>query len=68
MRTRRPTVSPLRATTADLAGLPPALVVTAEPDVVPDEGEQCARLLRQAGVAVTASAVWGRCAVSGLGR
>ncbi|MEZ0094859.1 alpha/beta hydrolase [Streptacidiphilus sp. EB129] len=49
-----PTAAPLRATPTDLAGLPPAMVVSAEADVVRDEAEQYARLLRQAGVAVTA--------------
>ena len=47
--------SPIGASTEELAGLPPAMVINGEADVLRDEGEAYATKLRAAGVEVTAT-------------
>jgi acetyl esterase len=51
---KEPTVSPLQASIEQLGGLPRALIINGEFDVLRDEGEAYAHKLMQAGVPVTA--------------
>jgi len=51
-----PYASPIKA---DLTGLPPALILTIEKDVLRDEGEEYGKRLQEAGVSVTMKRVEG---------
>jgi acetyl esterase len=61
---REPTATPLRAPLGYPRELSPSLVITAEADVLRDEGEAYAHKLLAAGVAVTAVRYLGRSTTS----
>ncbi|KAB1659616.1 alpha/beta hydrolase [Pseudoclavibacter chungangensis] len=58
-RRSEPFAAPLQASPEELARLPKTLVITAEADVLRDEGEHYAARLREAGVDVTAVRIGG---------
>src|SRR5712691_8239597 len=58
------TVSPLRATLEELAGLPPALVIVDENDIIRDQGEAYATKLREADVPTASVRFNGTCTTS----
>ncbi|MDE7141098.1 MAG: alpha/beta hydrolase, partial [Treponemataceae bacterium] len=51
--------SPLRADESELAALPPAMIITAQADVLRDEGEAFGEKLRRAGNDVSAIRIQG---------
>ena len=53
------TASPLRSTIAELKGLPTAMIINGEADVLRDDGEGYAKKLRIAGVEVTSIRIQG---------
>jgi acetyl esterase/lipase len=57
---KEPYAAPLQASIERLRGLPPALIQTAENDVLRDEGEAYGRRLSEAGVAVTTTRYLGQ--------
>ncbi|RAJ08790.1 acetyl esterase/lipase [Chitinophaga skermanii] len=55
-----PYISPLQASLDQLKGLPPALIITAENDILREEGEAYGRKLDSAGVQVTTTRYLGQ--------
>ncbi len=60
MSAKNNTVSPLHASIEQLKGLPPALVITNENDVLRDEGEAYAHKLIEANVSTTSIRLLGQ--------
>jgi acetyl esterase len=52
---KNPLVAPLQASIEELRGMPPALIITAENDIMRSEGEAYVHKLIEAGVVVTAT-------------
>nr|AEX62598.1 putative alpha_beta hydrolase [Moumouvirus Monve] len=54
-----PTISPLKASIKNIQNLPPTLIITAENDVLRDEGEKYAHKLMQANIDVSSVRILG---------